>query len=160
MYLVRCSIAGFAFLLALPASAQLITHRDLSLSLALSMAQGALEACKARGFNVSVVVVDRGGDTLVALKGDEAGPHTMENARRKAYTARSFRMTTQAFIDDMKTRPARREQTTLPGVIAINGGVPIKLGNDVLGGIGLSGSPGLDEECVNAGIEKVKQFLQ
>ena len=124
MYLVRCSIAGFAFLLALPASAQLITHRDLSLSLALSMAQGALEACKARGFNVSVVVVDRGGDTLVALKGDEAGPHTMENARRKAYTARSFRMTTQAFIDDMKTRPARREQTTLPGVIAINGGVP------------------------------------
>jgi len=160
MYLVRCSIAGFAFLLALPASAQLITHRDLSLSLALSMAQGALEACKARGFNVSVVVVDRGGDTLVALKGDEAGPHTMENARRKAYTARSFRMTTQAFIDDMKTRPARREQTTLPGVIAINGGVPIKLGNDVLGGIGLSGSPGLDEECVNAGIEKVKSQLQ
>ena len=160
MYLVRCSIAGFAFLLALPASAQLITHRDLSLSLALSMAQGALEACKARGFNVSVVVVDRGGDTLVALKGDEAGPHTMENARRKAYTARSFRMTTQAFIDDMKTRPARREQTTLPGVIAINGGVPVKLGNDVLGGIGLSGSPGLDEECVNAGIEKVKSQLQ
>ena len=160
MYLVRCSIAGFAFLLALPASAQLITHRDLSLSLALSMAQGALEACKARGFNVSVVVVDRGGDTLVALKGDEAGPHTMENARRKAYTARSFRMTTQAFIDDMKTRPARREQTTLPGVIAINGGVPIKVGNDVLGGIGLSGSPGVDEECVNAGIEKVKSQLQ
>ena len=69
-------------------------------------------------------------------------------------------MTTQAFIDDMKTRPARREQTTLPGVIAINGGVPIKLGNDVLGGIGLSGSPGLDEECVNAGIEKVKSQLQ
>ena len=160
MYLVRCSIAGFAFLLALPASAQLITHRDLSLSLALSMAQGALEACKARGFNVSVVVVDRGGDTLVALKGDEAGPHTMENARRKAYTARTFRMSTQQFIEDMKARPVRREQTTLPGVIAINGGVPIKVGSDTIGGIGLSGSPGVDEECVNAGIEKVKQFLQ
>lgn len=160
MYLVRCSIAGFAFLLALPASAQLITHRDLSLSLALSMAQGALEACKARGFNVSVVVVDRGGDTLVALKGDEAGPHTMENARRKAYTARSFRMSTQQFIEEMKTRPVRREQTTLPGVIAINGGVPIKVGDDTIGGIGLSGSPGVDEECVNAGIEKVKQQLK
>ena len=160
MYLVRCSIAGFAFLLSLPASAQLITHRDLSLSLALSMAQGALEACKARGFNVSVVVVDRGGDTLVALKGDEAGPHTMENARRKAYTARTFKMTTEAFIQEMKTRPVRREQTTLPNVIAINGGVPIKAGNDVLGGVGLSGSPGVDEECVNAGLEKVKQYLQ
>jgi len=160
MYFVRSSIAVFALASAVPAAAQLITHRDLSLSVAQAMANGALEACKARGFNVSVVVVDRGGDTLVALKGDEAGPHTMENARRKAYTARTFRMTTQAFIDDMKTRPARREQTTLPGVIAINGGVPIKVGNDVIGGIGLSGSPGVDEECVNAGIEKVKSQLQ
>ena len=93
---------------------------------------------------------------MVALKADGAGPHTMENARRKAYTARTFRMSTQQFIEDMKTRPARREQTTLPGVIAINGGVPIKVGDDTIGGIGLSGSPGVDEECVNAGIEKVR----
>jgi uncharacterized protein GlcG (DUF336 family) len=45
-------------------------------------------------------------------------------------------------------------------VIAINGGVPVKVGKDVIGGVGLSGSPGVDEECVNAGIDKVKQFLQ
>jgi uncharacterized protein GlcG (DUF336 family) len=145
---------------ALPAQAQLITHRDLSYPMALNMATAALDACKARGFPVAVVVVDRGGDTMVALKADGAGPHTMENARRKAYTARTFRMTTQQFIDEMKTRPVRREQTTLPNVIAINGGVPIKVGDDVIGGIGLSGSPGVDEECVNAGIEKVKQYLK
>lgn len=48
----------------------------------------------------------------------------------------------------------------MPGVIAINGGVPIKAGNDVIGGVGVSGSPGVDEECVNIGLEKVKQFLQ
>jgi uncharacterized protein GlcG (DUF336 family) len=54
-------------------------------------------------------------------------------------------------------RPVRREQTTLPNVIAINGGVPIKVGNDVIGGVG---SPGKDEECVNAGLDKAKQFLQ
>jgi uncharacterized protein GlcG (DUF336 family) len=69
-------------------------------------------------------------------------------------------MTTQQFIDQMKTRPVRREQTTLPNVIAINGGVPIKVGNDTIGGVGLSGSPGKDEECVNAGLAKVKQYLQ
>jgi uncharacterized protein GlcG (DUF336 family) len=153
-------LATFALSISLPASAQLIARRDLSYPMALAMATGALEACKTRGFNVAVVVVDRGGDTMVAVRGDDAGPHTMENARRKAYTARTFRMTTQAFIDEMKTRPVRREQTTLPSVIAINGGVPIKVGNDTIGGIGLSGSPGVDEECVNAGIEKVKQFLQ
>jgi uncharacterized protein GlcG (DUF336 family) len=49
---------------------------------------------------------------------------------------------------------------TLPNVIAIPGGVPIKAGNDVIGGIGLSGSPGVDEDCVNAGLEKVKEQLQ
>ena len=159
--LARSLILGAAALsLALPASAQLIARRDLSYSMALAMATGALDACKARGYPVSVVVVDRGGDTMVAIRADDAGPHTMENARRKAYTARSFRMTTEAFLQEMKTRPVRREQTTLPNVIAINGGVPIKVGSDVIGGIGLSGSPGVDEECVNAGIEKVKQFLQ
>ena len=141
-------------------SSDLIPRRDLSYSMALAMATGALDACKARGYPVSVVVVDRGGDTMVALKADGAGPHTMENARRKAYTARSFRMSTQQFIEEMKTRPVRREQTTLPGVIAINGGVPIKVGDDTIGGIGLSGSPGVDEECVNAGIEKLKPQLK
>ena len=146
--------------LAAPASAQLLDRKDLSYAMALTIATGALEACKARGYATGVVVLDRGGNVVVSLKGDNAGLHTVENARRKAYTALTFKMTTQAFIDDMKTRPVRREQTTLPGVIAINGGVPIKLGNDVIGSVGLSGSPGVDEECVNSGLDKVKQSLQ
>jgi uncharacterized protein GlcG (DUF336 family) len=100
------------------------------------------------------------GNTIVSLKGDNSGAHTVENARRKAYTAMTFKMTTEAFLQEMKTRPVRREQTTLPNVIAINGGAPIKVGNDVIAGVGLSGSPGVDEECVNAGIEKVSQSLQ
>jgi uncharacterized protein GlcG (DUF336 family) len=154
------SAATLAAALATPASAQLLQHKDLSLPIALALANGALEACKGMGYAAAVVVVDRAGETLVALRGDGAGPHTVENARRKAYTANSFKMTTQAFIDEMKTRPVRREQTTLPHVVAINGGVPIKVGEDVIGGVGLSGSPGKDEECVNAGIEKVKQQLQ
>jgi uncharacterized protein GlcG (DUF336 family) len=155
-------LASTTFTLSLitPASAQLIPRKDLSYSMALSIATGALEACKAMGYATSVVVVDRGGNTMVALKADNASLHGMENARRKAYSARTFRMTTQQFIEQMKTRPVRREQTTLPGVIAINGGVPIKVGPDTIGGVGLSGSPGKDEECVNAGVEKVKQHLQ
>ena len=146
--------------LAAPASAQLLDRKVLSYAMALTIATGALEACKARGYATGVVVVDRGGNTIVSLKGDNAGLHTVENARRKAYTALTFKMTTEAFIQEMKTRPVRREQTTLPGVIAINGGVPIKVGSDVIGGVGMSGSPGVDEECVNAGLDKVKQFLQ
>jgi uncharacterized protein GlcG (DUF336 family) len=158
--MLLASAATLAVTLATPASAQLLQRKDLSLSIALAIANSALEACKAMGYAASVVVVDRAGETLVSLRGDGSGPHTVENARRKAYTANTFKMSTEAFVQDMKTRPVRREQTTLPHVIAINGGVPIKVGNDVIGGVGLSGSPGKDEECVNAGLEKVKQQLQ
>jgi uncharacterized protein GlcG (DUF336 family) len=154
------SAATLVLTLAAPASAQLLQHKDLSLSVALAIADGALDACKAMGYAASVVVVDRGGDTLVALRGDGSSPHTVENARRKAYTANTFKMTTEAFLQEMKTRPVRREQTTLPNVIAINGGVTIKAVDDVIGGVGLSVSPGKDEECLNAGLEKVKQQLQ
>src|SRR3954469_944462 len=143
----RLSLAALACLIAAPAGAQLIQRKDLSYAMAKTIAENALEDCKAKGYPVSVVVVDRGGDTMVALRADDAGPHTMENARRKAYTARTFRMSTEEFIQEMKTRPVRREQTTLPNVIAINGGMPIKVGKDVIGGVGASGSPGVDEEC-------------
>ena len=156
----RLALAALACTIALPASAQLIQRRDLSYAIAKTIAENALEACKAKGYAVSVVVVDRGGDTMVALRNDDAGPHTMENARRKAYTARTFKMTTAEFIKEMATRPVRREQTTLPNVIAIDGGVPIKVGSDVIGGVGLSGSPGVDEVCVQAGLDKVKDQLQ
>jgi len=141
----RLALAALACLMAAPASAQLIQRKDLSYAMAKTIAENALADCKTRGYAVSVVVVDRGGDTIVALRADDAGPHTMENARRKAYTARTFRMTTEEFVKRMETEPVRRQKTTLPHVIAIGGGVPIKVGNDVIGGVGLSGSPGVDE---------------
>jgi uncharacterized protein GlcG (DUF336 family) len=154
------AMAALACLMAVPASAQLLERKDLSYAMAKTIAENALDDCKARGYPVSVVVVDRGGDTMVAMRADNAGPHTMENARRKAYTARTFGMTTEEFVKEMATRPVRREQTTLPNVIAIPGGVPIKVGKDVIGGVGLSGSPGVDEPCVNAGLDKVKDQLR
>ena len=142
------------------ASAQLLQHKDLSYAIAKTIAETAIEDCRVRGYAVAVVVVDRAGDTIVALRADNAAPHTMENARRKAYTARTFRMTTEEFAKRMATEPVRREQTTLPSVIAIPGGVPIRVGDDVIGGVGLSGSPGVDEPCVMAGIDKVREQLK
>ena len=160
MSVLRLAAAVLGCALALPASAQLLARKDLSYSVAKTIAETAVEDCKARGYPVAAVVVDRGGDTIVALRADNAGPHTMENARRKAYTARTFRMTTEAFAKLMETSPVRRQQTTLPHVIAIPGGVPIKVGDDVIGGIGVSGSPGVDEPCVQAGLDKVAEHLK
>jgi uncharacterized protein GlcG (DUF336 family) len=83
----------------------------------------------------------------------------MENARRKAYTANLPH--DQGGVRQARgTEPVCRQQTTLPHVFAIGGGVPIKAGNDVIGGVSLSGSQGVDEPCANAGIDKVKDQLQ
>src|SRR5689334_23960144 len=160
----RCAAVPLArplvAMLAAPASAQLIDRKDLSFPMALTIAQGALEDCKAKGYPVSVVVVDRDGVTMVVLRGDGASPHTVENARRKAYTALTFKATTEDFAKAMETNPVRRQQATLPGVIGIPGGVPVKVGNDTIAGVGLSGSPGVDEPCVRAGLAKVADQLK
>src|SRR5580700_3513250 len=93
----RLALVALACAIAAPAGAQLLARKDLSYSIAKTIAEGALENCKGRGYNVSVVVVDRAGETIIALRGDNASPHTMENARRKAYTALSFRTPTTAY---------------------------------------------------------------
>jgi uncharacterized protein GlcG (DUF336 family) len=155
--LMGLALAAMAF----PAQAQLLIHKDLSLAIAITIAQTAMEKCTAEGYGVSVVVVDRAGDTIVALRGDTAGPHAMENARRKAYTARTFRMSTTEYAKRYAdNNPVVHQQVTLPNVIAIPGGLPIKVGDDVIGGAGLSGTPGVDEPCVQAGIDKVADQLK
>jgi uncharacterized protein GlcG (DUF336 family) len=120
----RLVLIGAAVSAVVPfAHAQLITHRDLSYAIAKTIAETAIDSCKANGYSVSAVVVDRAGEVIVALRGDNAGPHTMENARRKAYTARSFRTSTAAYAKRFADNdPVIRQQVTLPNVIAIPGG--------------------------------------
>jgi uncharacterized protein GlcG (DUF336 family) len=163
---MRSQVAMFVFAIVLgaetsAAQAQLLPRRDLSYSIAKTIAETAIESCTAGGYRVSAVVVDRDGETIVALRGDNASPHTMENARRKAYTAVSFRASTTAYAKRLADGDAVvPEQVTLPNVIAISGGLPIKVGDDFIGGVGLSGSPGVDEPCVQAGRDKVADQLK
>jgi uncharacterized protein GlcG (DUF336 family) len=147
--------------LAAPAGAALIMRKDLSHDMALTVAEGAIKACAAMGYATSAVVVDRDGETLVAMRGDGASIHTLENARRKAYTAMTFKQPSGDYAKKLQDpNSVAHQQATLPNVIAINGGLPIKAGNDVIGGIGVSGSPGVDSQCSGAGLDKVKDELQ
>jgi uncharacterized protein GlcG (DUF336 family) len=161
---VRClrfAALAAACALATPASAAIIVHKDLSLSVAKAIAEGAVAACAEKGYAESAVVVDRDGETIVEMRGDDAAPHTMENARRKAYTAMTFRQPTAEYAKKLQDpNSVAHEQVTLPNVIAIPGGQPIKIDNQVVGGVGASGSPGVDDDCVNAGLEKVKDQLK
>jgi len=147
--------------LVVPARAELPMHHDLPAAVAVTIAQATLESCAAKGYAVSAVVVDRAGDTIAAIRGDNAAPHTMENARRKAYTAMTFKTSTTEYAKRFAdNNPVVRQQVTLPNVIAIPGGLPIKVGNEIVGGVGASGSPGVDEPCVQAGLDKVADQLK
>src|SRR2546430_10060205 len=103
MTATRLALIALACSAALPASAQLVQRKELSYPIALTIAQAALEDCKGRGYATSVVVVDRGGNTVVALRGDYARVHTMENPPRKAYPAITLKITTEEYINEMPT---------------------------------------------------------
>jgi uncharacterized protein GlcG (DUF336 family) len=152
---------GLAAALAMSANAQLLTHKDLSLATALTIATTAADTCKAQGNRVSVTVVGRNGEVIVILRGDNASPHTVENSRRKAYTARTFRIPSGEFAERVKSNPTIG-LVHLRGVIANQGALPIKVGDEVIGAVGVSGSPGgdKDEVCAKAGLDKAADQLK
>jgi uncharacterized protein GlcG (DUF336 family) len=138
----------------------LVTQRNLSLSVAKSIAEATLATCKDKGFATSAVVVDRAGQVLVLLRDEQATAQTAEMARRKAYTARMFRSTTLEF-QKRTTDPAYAAQRDLPDILALGGGVPIQIGNDVIGGAASSGSSQeQDDACAKAGVAKVADLLK
>jgi len=98
---------GLACVLAAPVDAQLLNEKSLSATMALTIAQTALETCTKQGYHVSVHVLGHNGEVLVAVRGDGAPPHTMENSQRKAYTARTFRIPSGEFVQRVKDNPPR-----------------------------------------------------
>src|SRR3984957_6371000 len=147
--------------LAAPAGAQLLEHKDLSASIAITIAQTAIETCKANGYAVSATVVGRNGEVIVQVRGDNTGPHTFENSFRKAYTARTIRAPSGALVDRVKADPTLG-LVHLTNVIANQGALPIKVGEDVIGAAGASGAPGgeKDEACIKAALDKVADELK
>lgn len=148
-------------ILAASAQGQPVTQKALTYKMIVTVATGAVEACQAMGYQVAVTVVGRNGEIVAQIKGDGAAPHTMENSRRKAYTALTFGSPSSNFakqIADPKNEGAR-QRATLPGIIGIGGGIPIKSGKEVLGAVGVSGSPGKDDDCSQAGLDHLKGQL-
>ena len=160
-FFAPCGAAAIALAVFSPAEAQLLTHKDLSLAAALTIATTAADTCKGQGNRVSVTVVGRNEEVIVQLRGDDASPHTIENSFRKAYTARTFRVPSGEIANRLKQDPAFFA-VHLSNVIPAQGGLPIKIGDEVIGAVGVSGSPGgdKDEACANAGLDKVADQLK
>jgi len=151
--LAAAMAAGSAF------GQELITQKALSLDVAMAIAQGAVEKCRADGYRVSVTIVDGAGVVKLQIRDDGSGPHTRDFSRRKAYSAFTFKRTS---ADTGKAWIANPPAPNIQDAVGTAGGVPIKAGDTFIGGIGVSGAPGgeKDEACANAGIAKVASKLK
>jgi uncharacterized protein GlcG (DUF336 family) len=131
---------------ATPASAQLLSHKDLSMATALTIATTAIETCKGNGYRVSATVVGRSGEIVVQLRGDDTGPHTIENCQKKAYTSRTFRISSGEFPCSASRTTRPPAPSFLTNIVAAQGALPIKIGDETIGAIGVSGAPGGDKD--------------
>jgi uncharacterized protein GlcG (DUF336 family) len=129
----------------------LLTEKALSLDMALDIARGALDKCRADGYRTTVAIIDAGGNVKISLRDDGTSPHTVEVARKKAYTALIYR---RPSMETAKAWATQVPPPSIEGTIALGGGLPIRAGDQVVGSIGVSGAPGQDkdEACANAGI--------
>jgi len=142
---------------AIGANAQLVTIKQLSLPIAATIATTAMETCKAQGYAVSVHIIGNMGEVLVALRGDNTGPHTMENSMRKALTSRGTRLPSGEFAENVSKTP-NAGALRLGNMIPARGALPIKAGQETIGAVGVSGAPGgdKDEVCTKAGLAKIQ----
>lgn len=154
------------FCLLFAASAQaapppdLLPVKQISLELARDIAMHSVETCRKQGFNVSAVVIDRGGNVQAALRDTFAARYTLEIAERKAGAA------LMSGIDSGSFRAARadirQELNHIAGLLMVEGGVPIRAAGSLVGSVGVSGAPGGDKDaaCANAALKAVEDRLE
>ena len=137
------------------------TFKVLPAVLAVEAAQAAMAACKAQGYNISVAVVDRVGNLKLLLVGDGAGALTPSLSRRKAYTAAMRRTSTGELAKQVAVPGAYNPTLYDRQLVALQGGMPIKVGDETIGAIGVGGAPtgDKDEPCANAGLAKISDRL-
>ena len=161
----RLAIAAIVFLgLVDTAAAEEATFQTKSLTPETSLlaARAAMEFCRKQGFQVAVAVVDRGGLTQVLLRDRFAGPHTVDVATNKAWTATSFRTSTLSLANESQAGKPMSGIRGIPRVMAVGGGVLIEGGGAIYGAVGVSGAPGgeADDGCARAGIKAISDAIE
>jgi uncharacterized protein GlcG (DUF336 family) len=129
-----------------------LTERQISFDAARAMATAALETCRKNGYRVSVTVVDNAGAVRAAFRDDGTPPHTYDASFRKAYTARTYRISTVEFAKRIATESDRPGLAMIKDALGLPGGLPIKVGNETIRGVGVAGAPGGngDDACAEA----------
>lgn len=139
----------------------LTTFKALKPEVALAVAQAAMAACREAGYQVSVTVVDRSGIPQVMLRDQVAGPHTLETARRKAWTAASFKADTRSIAEATHPGGGQSGARFVTDAMMVGGGTPLYAEGTVVGAVGVSGSPRADEDqrCAETGATALEEQL-
>lgn len=124
---------------------------DITIEAAKKIAANAVTECQLNQWNVAVAIVNTHGSLVYYERMDNTQSASARVAVDKASAAAMYRRTTREFFDTIKkSGPA---VMTLPGVIASPGGLPIVSDGKIIGGIGVSGVTGdQDEQCAKAGL--------
>jgi len=141
--------------------------KTLSIELASKAAWGAIKECRKRGFSVAVAIVDRGGNLQVFFRDQFAGPHTVDTAFSKAWTANSFRQSTGKLAQLLQQGVIPNQVQHNPGALLVGGGNLIQSAGSIIGAIGVSGAPpgkseidSIDGACAEEGINLIKDELE
>lgn len=147
--------------------ASLHTFRSLSVEAASTAAWEAVRDCRKWGYSVAVAVVDRGGNVQALLRDRYAGPHTSETAMRKAWTANSFRQSTNDLAAMLQEGRIPHQVQHNPGALLVGGGMLVEARGEIIGGIGVSGAPpgkserdSIDGACAQAGLAAIQDALE
>jgi len=142
---------------ALAEDPMVVPIKRLSLDTAIKIAQGTIAACREKGIQIGVTVVDRDGVIQAQLRDTIAAPITVPISYKKAYTAANFNAATSALEPRADTAVGRQDFLVMSA-----GGVTIEVGGALLGAVGVSGAPAgeTDEECAQAGVDAVQDDLE
>ena len=155
------SVAVNVTTFAAPVSAQPLTVniKRLSLDTAMRIGKAAIDKCRAEGVQITVTVVDRGGHEQIVMRDVLAMPVSIPISKKKAYTAMTFNSPTSQLEDRFK---GAYSVPKVDELIISSGGIPINIGGNIMGGIGVSGAPSgkTDEVCAQAGFAAVRDDLE
>lgn len=139
-----------SILLPSTSAAQTLSTKAISLAGAKKMLAAAEAEARNNNWNVSIAIVDASGNLIAFQKADEASLPTIDVAQGKARTAARYRRPTRGL--DSALTAGRTHYLAFPGMIPVEGGVPVIVDGKVIGGIGVSGvSSAQDAQIAAAG---------
>ena len=159
---MRKILTGFLFfILVMPAvqATDVVNVKLMTLDLAVDIAQGAIDACREEGYQISVVVVDRSGRTQVVMRDIFANQYMTQLAQAKANAVVLSNTSSSALRKNRADIAA--ELNLLDDLLVLDGGLPVTVAGSMIGAVGVSGAPGgdKDEACAQSGIDGVQERL-